>query len=57
MPHQVCRAVDPRIRITDVMEDRSSIAAGLAGPTRKRRPRTERYRWKCATHENRTETS
>ena len=32
MFHQVCRAIDPHIRMTEVMEDWSSIAAELAEP-------------------------
>lgn len=57
MFHQVRRTIDPHIRMSDVLEDWSSIAAGLAEPTRKRRPRTERYGGMCAAAEMQTKTS
>ncbi|MCY4348169.1 MAG: hypothetical protein OXC17_15475, partial [Aestuariivita sp.] len=45
MFHQVCRAIDPHLRMTDVLDDWSAIVAGLAEPKRKRRPPIERYGW------------
>ncbi|MCY4304690.1 MAG: hypothetical protein OXC62_07950, partial [Aestuariivita sp.] len=55
--HQVCRAIDPPIRMTDVLHDWSAIVAGLAEPNRKRRPQIERYGWMNSASKTQLKTS